>query len=98
MPLNRLNAVRWPRIASVRSGLVAIRSRVVRPTAYGLRMTRTTPARPVSVEALFPELALYRARTTRLHPRPGRPDDVTVVPAGAARRQSRRRADAVAGR
>ncbi|MFD7491155.1 hypothetical protein ACFV8T_01835 [Streptomyces sp. NPDC059832] len=37
-------------------------------------MTRTTPARPVSVEAVFPELALYRGRTTRLHPRPGRPD------------------------
>lgn len=36
-------------------------------------MTRTTPARPVSVEAVFPELAPYRARTTRLHPRPGRP-------------------------
>ncbi|MFE5207385.1 hypothetical protein [Streptomyces sp. NPDC056600] len=36
-------------------------------------MTRTTPARPVSVEAVFPELAAYRGRTTRLHPRPGRP-------------------------
>ncbi|MGW4852023.1 hypothetical protein ACWEPZ_12440 [Streptomyces sp. NPDC004288] len=36
-------------------------------------MTRTTPARPVAVEALFPELAAYRGRTTRLHPRPGRP-------------------------
>ncbi|MEU8525813.1 hypothetical protein AB0C77_09475 [Streptomyces sp. NPDC048629] len=36
-------------------------------------MTRTTPARPVSVEAVFPDLAAYRSRTTRLHPRPGRP-------------------------
>ncbi len=36
-------------------------------------MTRTTPARPVSVEVVFPELAHYRARTTRLHPRPGQP-------------------------
>ncbi|MFJ1812479.1 MULTISPECIES: hypothetical protein [unclassified Streptomyces] len=36
-------------------------------------MTRTTPARPVSVEALFPQLAAHRGRTTRLHPRPGRP-------------------------
>ncbi|MFC9943895.1 hypothetical protein [Streptomyces pratensis] len=36
-------------------------------------MTRTTPARPASVEAVFPELAPYRGRTTRLHPRPGRP-------------------------
>ncbi|MFF1476654.1 hypothetical protein ACFVYD_03550 [Streptomyces sp. NPDC058301] len=36
-------------------------------------MSRTTPARPVSVEAVFPELAAHRGRTTRLHPRPGRP-------------------------
>ncbi|MEU2062383.1 hypothetical protein [Streptomyces sp. NPDC013455] len=36
-------------------------------------MTRTTPPRPVNVEAVFPELAAYRGRTTRLHPRPGRP-------------------------
>ncbi|MEU5599761.1 hypothetical protein [Streptomyces sp. NPDC020298] len=36
-------------------------------------MTRTTPARPVSVESLFPDLAAHRGRTTRLHPRPGRP-------------------------
>ncbi|MFD6423778.1 hypothetical protein [Streptomyces sp. NPDC060198] len=36
-------------------------------------MTRTTPDRPVSVEAVFPELAAWRGRTTRLHPRPGRP-------------------------
>ncbi|MFB7070783.1 hypothetical protein [Streptomyces sp. NPDC056290] len=36
-------------------------------------MTRTTPARPVAVETVFPELAAYRGRTTRLHPRPGRP-------------------------
>ncbi|MFD8642632.1 hypothetical protein ACFV14_20285 [Streptomyces zaomyceticus] len=36
-------------------------------------MTRTTPERPVSVGAVLPELAPYRGRTTRLHPRPGRP-------------------------
>ncbi|MEU6049335.1 hypothetical protein ABZ829_02690 [Streptomyces xanthochromogenes] len=36
-------------------------------------MTRTTPARPVPVEAVFPELAIHRGRTTRLHPRPGQP-------------------------
>ncbi|MFD4866089.1 hypothetical protein [Streptomyces sp. NPDC058412] len=36
-------------------------------------MTRTTPSRPVSVEGVFPELAAHRGRTTRLHPRPGRP-------------------------
>ncbi|MFI5758983.1 hypothetical protein [Streptomyces sp. NPDC051569] len=37
-------------------------------------MTRTTPARPLDVEVLFPELAVYRGTTTRLHPRPGSPD------------------------
>ncbi|MDX3548306.1 hypothetical protein PV729_45695 [Streptomyces europaeiscabiei] len=37
-------------------------------------MTRTTPPRPLDVEALFPELAAFRGTTTRLHPRPGRPD------------------------
>jgi hypothetical protein len=37
-------------------------------------MTRTTPPRPLDVEALFPELAAYRGTTTRLHPRPGKPD------------------------
>lgn len=37
-------------------------------------MPRTTPPRPLDVEALFPELAAYRGTTTRLHPRPGRPD------------------------
>ncbi|AZQ32263.1 hypothetical protein EJ357_01270 [Streptomyces cyaneochromogenes] len=37
-------------------------------------MSRTTPPRPLDVEALFPELATYRGTTTRLHPRPGRPD------------------------
>ncbi|MEU9296744.1 hypothetical protein ACFUAG_13970 [Streptomyces sp. NPDC057193] len=36
-------------------------------------MTRTTPPRPVDAEALFPELAAYRATATRLHPRPGTP-------------------------
>ncbi|MFE0464165.1 hypothetical protein ACFW1A_33420 [Kitasatospora sp. NPDC058965] len=37
-------------------------------------MSRTTPPRPLDVEALFPELKAYRGTTTRLHPRPGRPD------------------------
>ncbi len=37
-------------------------------------MTRTTPPRPVHVEKLFPELGALRGVTTRLHPRPGRPD------------------------
>jgi hypothetical protein len=37
-------------------------------------MSRTTPPRPLDVEALFPELATYRGTTTRLHPRPGRPE------------------------
>ncbi|MEU9182875.1 hypothetical protein AB0C90_40075 [Streptomyces sp. NPDC048550] len=37
-------------------------------------MTRTTPPRPLDVEALFPELAGHRGTTTRLHPRPGAPD------------------------
>lgn len=36
-------------------------------------MTRTTPERPVDVEALFPELGLYRRTGTRLHPRQGSP-------------------------
>ncbi|MCQ4084360.1 hypothetical protein NGB36_28205 [Streptomyces sp. RB6PN25] len=36
-------------------------------------MTRTTPARPVDIEALFPQLSDYRAIGTRLHPRPGVP-------------------------
>ncbi|MFE0652070.1 hypothetical protein ACFVZH_26175 [Streptomyces sp. NPDC059534] len=36
-------------------------------------MTRTTPARPVDVEEVFPGLAAYRGTTTRLHPRRGRP-------------------------
>lgn len=34
-------------------------------------MTRTTPARPLDVEAVFPELAEFRGAATRLHPRPG---------------------------
>ncbi len=38
------------------------------------RMSRTTPPRPLDAEALFPEPAAYRGTTTRLHPRPGRPD------------------------
>ncbi|MFI9610962.1 hypothetical protein ACIHCM_04570 [Streptomyces sp. NPDC052023] len=37
-------------------------------------MTRTTPPRPVHVEELFSKLRAYRGMTTRLHPRPGRPD------------------------
>lgn len=40
-------------------------------------MPRTAPPRPLDVEALFPELADYRGTTTRLHPRPGRPDVAT---------------------
>lgn len=36
-------------------------------------MARTTPPRPVDMEALFPELAPYRRDTVRLHPRPGHP-------------------------
>ncbi|MFJ3794178.1 hypothetical protein [Kitasatospora sp. NPDC090091] len=36
-------------------------------------MTRTTPPRPLDVEALFPDLAAYRGTTTRLHPCPGTP-------------------------
>ncbi|MFD6415199.1 hypothetical protein [Streptomyces sp. NPDC060194] len=37
-------------------------------------MPRTTPPRPLDVEALFPGLAAHRGTTTRLHPRPGRPE------------------------
>lgn len=36
-------------------------------------MTRTTPPRPVDVEALFPEVVPYRRNAVRLHPRAGRP-------------------------
>ncbi|MGW1545227.1 DUF1963 domain-containing protein [Streptomyces sp. NPDC002309] len=36
-------------------------------------MARTTPPRPLDVEALFPELALYRKHAIRLHPRVGDP-------------------------
>ncbi|MGC9436446.1 hypothetical protein [Streptomyces sp. WG5] len=36
-------------------------------------MTRTTPPRPLDVEALFPALAAHRGTTTRLHPRKGSP-------------------------
>ncbi|MFF5495155.1 hypothetical protein [Streptomyces aquilus] len=35
--------------------------------------TRTTPPRPLDIEALFPDLAAHRGTTTRLHPRPGTP-------------------------
>ncbi len=37
-------------------------------------MARTTPPRPVNVEGRFPKLGECRGVTTRLHPRPGRPD------------------------
>ncbi|WP_373034344.1 hypothetical protein [Streptomyces sp. NRRL B-2790] len=37
-------------------------------------MSKTTPPRPLDVVALFPELAAHRGTTTRLHPRPGRPE------------------------
>ncbi|MEU0671486.1 hypothetical protein ABZ330_01070 [Streptomyces sp. NPDC006172] len=36
-------------------------------------MPRTTPPRPVDVEAVFPELAALRRPATRLHPRRGTP-------------------------
>ncbi|MFD5447231.1 hypothetical protein [Streptomyces sp. NPDC127100] len=36
-------------------------------------MTRTTPPRPLDIEAVFPELARHRGTTTRLHPRAGHP-------------------------
>lgn len=36
-------------------------------------MTRTTPPRPVDIEAVFPELSGYRKVCARLHPRPGLP-------------------------
>ena len=36
-------------------------------------MARTTPSRPVDVEALFPEVVSYRREATRLHPRRGEP-------------------------
>ncbi|MFF9631166.1 hypothetical protein [Streptomyces fradiae] len=36
-------------------------------------MTRTTPPRPVDVEAVFPALAAHRRTATRLHPRHGAP-------------------------
>ncbi|WP_327429113.1 hypothetical protein [Streptomyces sp. NBC_01236] len=37
-------------------------------------MTRTTPPRPLDIEAEFPELASYRKTCTRLHPRRGTPE------------------------
>ncbi|MEU3483497.1 hypothetical protein ACI2LO_03890 [Streptomyces sp. NPDC033754] len=44
-------------------------------------MTRTTPPRPVDVEALFPALAQYRRTATRLHPRQGtaKPEESSVA-------------------
>ncbi|MFF7438282.1 hypothetical protein [Streptomyces sp. NPDC008122] len=44
-------------------------------------MTRTTPPRPVDVEALFPALARHRRTTTRLHPRQGtaKPEESSVA-------------------
>ncbi|WNI23240.1 DUF1963 domain-containing protein [Streptomyces sp. ITFR-16] len=35
--------------------------------------SRTTPPRPLDVEALFPEVAAFRKETVRLHPRAGNP-------------------------
>ncbi|GGZ08587.1 hypothetical protein GCM10010300_60490 [Streptomyces olivaceoviridis] len=42
-----------------------------RPASKVASMQRTTPPRPLDVEALFPELAAYRGTTTRLHPPAG---------------------------
>ncbi|MFF4396563.1 hypothetical protein [Streptomyces sp. NPDC001480] len=39
-------------------------------------MTRTTPPRPLDIEAEFPELVGHRETCTRLHPRPGAPTPV----------------------
>lgn len=39
-------------------------------------MPRTTPPRPIDVTAVLPELAAHARETTRLHPRPGKPDSV----------------------
>ncbi|MFG2405192.1 hypothetical protein ACGFR8_12835 [Streptomyces brevispora] len=36
-------------------------------------MSRTTPSRPIDIERVFPDLAVFRRTTTRLHPRPGAP-------------------------
>ncbi|MFJ2441230.1 hypothetical protein ACIOWG_12370 [Streptomyces sp. NPDC087658] len=36
-------------------------------------MRRTTPDRPIDIEAIFPELTEYRRTGTRLHPRQGSP-------------------------
>ncbi|MFJ3303641.1 DUF1963 domain-containing protein [Streptomyces sp. NPDC086549] len=36
-------------------------------------MARTTPPRPLDVEALFPEVAVHRKAAVRLHPRRGNP-------------------------
>ncbi|MFJ2419395.1 hypothetical protein [Streptomyces brevispora] len=37
-------------------------------------MSRTTPSRPIDIERVFPDLAVYRRTATRLHPRPGAPE------------------------
>ncbi|GFH38508.1 hypothetical protein [Streptomyces pacificus] len=37
-------------------------------------MTRTTPERPLDIEAVFPALTAHRGTATRLHPRPGSPE------------------------
>ncbi|MDV5143629.1 hypothetical protein R1T08_04845 [Streptomyces sp. SBC-4] len=44
-------------------------------------MTRTTPSRPVDIEAVFPALAAYRRTATRLHPRQGtaKPEESSVA-------------------
>ncbi len=40
----------------------------------GLTMVRTTPARPVDITSVFPELKSLGREATRLHPRRGAPD------------------------
>lgn len=39
----------------------------------GAPESRTTPPRPLDVEAAFPALAAHRRTATRMHPRPGTP-------------------------
>jgi hypothetical protein len=48
----------------------------------GGRMTRTTPARPVDVAAVFPQLAPLARTATGLHPAPGRRRRTTARPTG----------------
>ncbi|WP_398850927.1 hypothetical protein [Streptomyces lateritius] len=44
-------------------------------------MSRTTPPRPLDVEAAFPALAAHRRTATRLYPRPGtaKPEERSVA-------------------